>query len=162
MSANRKSAWMITSPLRFRWQAHGELRIAVLTSGPRHELLLNVELVLRMVLSKAAVADYWAAAAATSPLMEVVLVARSPSSSSTPSSLLRQHGKESVYEPLPRLLSRAAVARAARPQGLRELAALFPAVAGTLPGCEGQEEGVAHTGFHLRPRGSTHLGTRHA
>ena len=40
---------MITSPLRSRWQAHGELRIAV-TSGPRHELLLKVELVLRMVL----------------------------------------------------------------------------------------------------------------
>jgi len=48
--------WMITSPLRSRWQAHGELRIAV-TSVPRHELLLNVELVLRMVLLKAAVAE---------------------------------------------------------------------------------------------------------
>ena len=47
---------MITSPLRSRWQAHGELRIAV-TSVPRHELLLNVELVLRMVLLKAAVAE---------------------------------------------------------------------------------------------------------
>ena len=42
---------MITSPLRSRWQAHGELRIAV-TSGPRHELLLNDELVLRMVFSR--------------------------------------------------------------------------------------------------------------
>ena len=44
--------FIITSPLRSRWQAHaawgGELCIAV-TSGPRHELLLNVELVLRMV-----------------------------------------------------------------------------------------------------------------
>ena len=47
--------FIITSPLRSRWQAHaawgGELCIAV-TSGPRHELLLNVELVLRMVVRR--------------------------------------------------------------------------------------------------------------
>ena len=47
-TGNRLDDYPITSPLRSRWQAHGELRIAVLTSGPRHELLLNVELVLRI------------------------------------------------------------------------------------------------------------------
>ena len=82
-------------------------------------------------------------------------------SSFSPQSLLVVHTfvspsptlQRELCEPLPRLLPRAAAALAGRPEGLREGAALGPAVAGTLPGCEGQEEGT-HTGFHLRPRGA--------
>ena len=74
---------MITSPLRSRWQAHGELRIA-LTSGPCHESLLNVKLVLRMVLR---IKSSSCRLVCSCCLKSVLVAHRSPSSSSTPSSL---------------------------------------------------------------------------
>eukprot|EP00964_Phaeocystis_antarctica_P010803 scaffold5944_cov62-Phaeocystis_antarctica.AAC.2 len=146
----QETGWMIASPLRSRWQAHGELRIAV-TSGPRHELLLNVELVLRMVYQKRH-AD-WPAAAAYSPLD-----GSSPCSCLTGVPRRRPHLRLSFASMAKRAFANpfhdfCQEQRPLLPADLKgsEGAALGPAVAGTLPGCEGQEEGT-HTGFHLRPR----------